>query len=104
MSDWKFDQATWDKLEEIERREDAGENVWNLHGPAPIREMVKEDAATAVVVKASTGSMKDRAIAVYNTLTDKSRKAVIEALTTQLGMKAVTASTYSSNLTSGRWS
>ena len=101
MSDWKLTQECWDKLEELERREDAGENVWNLKADAPPR---LDIVAPIEAAKVSTGSMKSKAIAVYNNLTDKSRQSVIKSLISELGMKQVTASTYSSNLTSGRWS
>ncbi len=106
MAEWKLTPELIKELEDIERREDLGEDVWGLR--AAIEASNRATAARVQEVKALPvairgKSQKERAILLYNTLTNKSRKAVIDALVEQLNMKKVTASTYASNLVSERW-
>ena len=108
----KMTQECFDEITAIMAAEDRGEDPFNLkqyqrtdaqRAADAAAQARREAIAAAPVVVKSTGSKKAQAIALYNGLDDKSRKSVIAALV-GIGFGAATASTYSSNLTSGRWS
>ncbi len=106
LTDADFDHCTMIMLAE-DIAEERGIDLYGYDALAAQAAAAREADVEEVVIREvtiRTGSMKSRAIALYNTLTDKSRKAVVTALVDELGCKKVTASTYAHNLTSGKWS
>ena len=95
MSDELFDE-----IEAIHAAEDAGVDYWGTNAAEEAaKEVVQEriENPQPIVEKVATVSKKELAIAVFNSLEDKRRKAVISALV-EVGFKASTASTYQANL------
>ena len=93
--------SMFDSIEAIHALEDSGVDYWGCDEVAQKAEAVVahriENPVEVVVEKAKSGSKKDLAIATYNSLEDKSRKAVIAALV-EVGFKSSTASTYQANM------
>ena len=92
----------YDSIESIHAAEDAGVDVWGTTAACEaakvaVQHRIDNPIEVAVDKEEKGGSKKELAIMTYQSLEDKSRKAVIEALV-GVGFKASTASTYQANM------
>ena len=97
----KMTDEMYDSIEMIHAAEDAGVDYWKTEEVAQKAEVARlhriENPPEIVVDKSETVNRKQVAIDIYNSLEDKSRKAVIAALV-EKGFKSSTASTYQASM------
>jgi dihydroxyacetone kinase DhaKLM complex PTS-EIIA-like component DhaM len=93
--------AMFDSIEAIHAAEDAGVDYWGTNAAEEAAKVAVqhriENPVEVVVDNGTKVNKKQIAIDIYNSLEDKSRKAVIAALV-EKGFKSSTASTYQASL------